>query len=304
MTIRNMIKVCGAIIAVVLLAGALLAGFKIDRIRMGGPIQTTNQQMSDLVADILPPPAYVLEPYLEATLLIRHPEQVSQRKARLAQLQQDYEKRMVYWHAADLDPEIRTLLTDKAHAFGQAFWADINDQFLPAVARGDMASANNAYEKISRDYTEHRKLIDETVSAASAAQERLKTESAHELNQSILILASLGIALGVILAGAGWLLLARVVKPVVDTADAMDAMAKGNNNIHLEGADQHIGPLLLLRRRLRRRCRVRRGRLCQSRHRRQHAESQSNRLQSARSHMPLHYGLGLKSNVTSLIAPG
>ena len=104
MTIKNMIKVAGVVIAVVIASGAFLAGLKINQIRMGGPIQTANQQMSDLVADILPPPAYVLEPYLEATLLLQHPEQVQTRKTRLADLEREYLARMNYWHEADMTP--------------------------------------------------------------------------------------------------------------------------------------------------------------------------------------------------------
>ena len=238
MTIRNMIKVAAIVIAVIIATGAVIAGLKINQIRMGGPIQTANQQMSDLVADILPPPAYVLEPYLEATLLLMQPEQLPQRKARLAQLERDYTTRMDYWHETEMDAGIKTLLTDQAHESGQVFWKDINEALLPAIARGDMISAQAAYDKISADYRAHRKLIDDTVIAATANQNGLKTESAQALSKSILILTSLGVALALILAVASWLLLNRVVKPIVRTADAMDAMAKGNNHIILEGADQ------------------------------------------------------------------
>lgn len=80
----------GVILAAMAVAG-VIASVQINQIRFGGPIQVMNQQASDLVADILPPPEYVLEPYLEATLLVNNPGSVAARKARLAELRKQFE---------------------------------------------------------------------------------------------------------------------------------------------------------------------------------------------------------------------
>lgn len=86
----------GVILAAMAVAG-VIASVQINQIRFGGPIQVMNQQASDLVADILPPPEYVLEPYLEATLLVNNPGSVAARKARLAELRKQFEDRYSYW---------------------------------------------------------------------------------------------------------------------------------------------------------------------------------------------------------------
>ena len=104
--------IIGAIVTIAAFVGAT----KINTIRMGGPLQTANQQMSDLVADILPPPAYVLEAYLESTLLLKHPEQISARKARLSQLEQDFRTRMNVWKESSIPDDIKKLLTSDAYA--------------------------------------------------------------------------------------------------------------------------------------------------------------------------------------------
>lgn len=85
----------GVILAAMAVAG-VIASVQINQIRFGGPIQVMNQQASDLVADILPPPEYVLEPYLEATLLVNNPGSVAARKARLAELRKQFEDRYSY----------------------------------------------------------------------------------------------------------------------------------------------------------------------------------------------------------------
>jgi len=70
------------------------AAWRIDVIRMGGPIQLKAQQTSHLVADVLPPPAYVIEAYLESTLLLRNPADEAGAANRLAKLHDDYRTRL------------------------------------------------------------------------------------------------------------------------------------------------------------------------------------------------------------------
>ena len=48
-----------------------------------------DQVGNDLIADILPPPEYVIEAYLEATLVLHDPAQLSAHRDRIAQLKKD-----------------------------------------------------------------------------------------------------------------------------------------------------------------------------------------------------------------------
>ena len=47
--------------------------------------------------DILPPPAYVIEAYLEATLVLQEPSKASAHKARLAKLHKEFDERQAFW---------------------------------------------------------------------------------------------------------------------------------------------------------------------------------------------------------------
>lgn len=86
MTIRKLVRYGAICLVALLVIGGLLASDRINAIRIGGPIQSQMQQASDLVADILPPPEYVLEPFFEATLLLREPSDYALHAARLARL--------------------------------------------------------------------------------------------------------------------------------------------------------------------------------------------------------------------------
>jgi len=96
-----------------LLAGGR-AAVRINDIRMGGPIQTNAQQASYLVADILPPPANIIEADLEATLLRQRPGNLMVRKDKLAALRKDFETSNQHWRKSTIEPGIRNALTNDA----------------------------------------------------------------------------------------------------------------------------------------------------------------------------------------------
>src|SRR4051795_13241426 len=73
------------------------------QLRVGGPLYSQIKLGNDLVADILPPPAYVLEAYLEATLALRDPSRLSVHQGRLTQLHKEYSERRDFWAKSDID---------------------------------------------------------------------------------------------------------------------------------------------------------------------------------------------------------
>ncbi len=62
----------------------------LQRLKIGGPAYDKIIAGKDLVADILPPPAYVIEAYLEAHLALREPEEAGAHLKRIQQLKSDY----------------------------------------------------------------------------------------------------------------------------------------------------------------------------------------------------------------------
>lgn len=64
-------------------------GYTLQRIKVGGALYDRIKLGNDLIADILPPPEYVIEAYLEATLAMRDPASVAERRERLTQLRKE-----------------------------------------------------------------------------------------------------------------------------------------------------------------------------------------------------------------------
>jgi methyl-accepting chemotaxis protein len=230
------------IIAVVALA-ITIAGFGISRIRIGGPLHHQNQQISDFFADILPPPAYVIEPYLEATLLLQSPDALPQQKAKLQQLETSFQQRTNFWRDSDLDEALKTQLASGAHVSGQAFWKELDENFLPAVERKDMVAAQASYQRLSALYSQHRDQIDALTSKATERQKQLQESSDTTLT---FLLALLG---GIAALLIGILILAKnaqekfVLRPLHHTADTMAQMAAGqlDSGVTTQHRDDEIG---------------------------------------------------------------
>lgn len=230
MTVRARIRKAMAGGLLLMLLSALVAGHYIQRIRVGGPIQTDLQLTSDLVADILPPPAYLIESFLEVTLLRQDVGRLEEARKRLQTLQADYRARQGFWREAEIDPALKSALTDGSAKPGAAFWAEVNERFLPAIAGGDQAAADASYRRISGFYAAHRREIDRTVTLATERQTAQKADAAFDVRLALGILGGVGLLLVGLMAVAGRYVTASVIGPLGEISSTTRSLADGGRD--------------------------------------------------------------------------
>ena len=231
MSIGNKVRIGSAALLAILLLAGLLAATRIDAIRMGGTMQIKSRQAADLIADILPPPEYVIEPYLEATLLLQQPRRLEETQARLRKLHADYDARHAYWQASDLDPALKAGVTRDTHDPASAFWLELENKYLPAVAQGDRATALASYAILSTLYTEHRVRVDKLVADATAYQSNVENESRALLVTTIALLAGLAVVLLGLLGACVAYLSNKVIKPLMMVSGVTALLARGEQAI-------------------------------------------------------------------------
>ena len=105
LTISRAILIFGLVTALGLGAVIATSVYGLSQLKVGGPLYNQLKLGNDLIADILPPPEYVIEAYLEATLVLHDPAQLSAHRDRLAQLKKEYDERHDFWVTSDLDPD-------------------------------------------------------------------------------------------------------------------------------------------------------------------------------------------------------
>lgn len=161
-----------------LMAGPLLLGLMvivvtgyatIGEVKVNGPLYQSIVETKDLVADVLPPPQYLLESYLVTLQMLQETDQraLQQLVARGKQLRKEYEERHPHWVRTLAAGPMKTALVEKSYRSGVAFLDSRDQEFVPAVLAGDVIKARAlAAGKLNLHYREHRDAIDEVVAAA------------------------------------------------------------------------------------------------------------------------------------------
>jgi methyl-accepting chemotaxis protein len=218
----------GACIIVGVLALIGASGLALRELKVGGPVYNHIVDGKDLVADILPPPVYVVEAYLEAKLLQDAPSDLAEHRERLAQLHKAYDERRAYWQAADIPPNLKDLLTSKSDAEARNFWSAVEHGLLPAVARGDNAGADDAIDRASTAYRAHRAVIDEVVKGANAYAAAQEASAKAVEKQVYLVLGGVTLAVILLVVGVIVLMSRGVSQPIVTIAKFMGRLAEGD----------------------------------------------------------------------------
>ena len=231
LSVSNAIVLFAGIAAIGLAALIFTSSLALQKLRVGGPLYDQLKLGNDLIADILPPPEYVIEAYLEATLALREPETVAARTERLVQLRKDYDDRREYWVKSDVGPDLKNLLIEKSDA--KSFWSIAQGELIPAIAAGNLSLAEASYKKLQAVYAEHRSVIDQIVKKATDDNTALE-ETAAGMNASFSVLVW-SVSAGVILVLAlGILGIALgVIRPVVRMTSVMKRLADGDLNVEI-----------------------------------------------------------------------
>jgi methyl-accepting chemotaxis protein len=229
--ISTLINSFGIVVALGTLGAALTAAAITNQIRIGGELYDKINQGKDLVADILPPPEYVIEAYLEATLALNKSKPLADSVNRLKQLHKDYDERREFWQKSDLPDALIVKLTKTSDGQVQAFWRSVEGELLPALERNDQAGAERAYNKATETYTAHRAIIDEVVSDANELNASIEAE-AKARGQTVLVATSgvVGGLLVFLICGIVFIN-RRAVRPITQLTKTMTEISSGHVDV-------------------------------------------------------------------------
>jgi methyl-accepting chemotaxis protein len=158
----------------------------------------------DIVADILPPPLYIIETHLIAYQLLDAP--VAERAALaepLKQLRKDYGDRNAYWQKKgdDVDAAVAASLLGAQKEKGESYWTRLEKDFLPAVLAGRDDEARKVFAELKSLYSGHRTGVDATVKLAGGwADARLADLSATAKRTLWILTVVATLCVGVVLA--------------------------------------------------------------------------------------------------------
>ena len=227
-SISTAITALGLLLAVGFASVVLTSAYALKELKIGGPLYERIKLGNDLVADILPPPEYVIEAYLEATLALREPHDVADHEKKLVQLRKDYDDRKTFWTSSALEPELKAILVERSDGEVRKFWQILDGGLLPALRANDAAKANEAYSRLTDVYLAHRAAIDSLVEKANAQNSDLETIAAgRDRTISYVVWTVSALVFMFVIAGMAGLVYG-VVRPLVRITEAMQRVASGD----------------------------------------------------------------------------
>jgi methyl-accepting chemotaxis protein len=223
----------------IILLGVFVAGFAffglwsfktLNELQVNGPLFQQIAKNKDLVADILPPPAYIIESYL-TTLQIGSATDDHSREAlikTLTRLRKEYTEAHDKWQTSGVGPELNAALLQQADAPAKDFYAVVFDALIPAARKHDRLGVEQALRRAEVAYEAHRKAIDSAVGLANGfvehdqSEAELRIRTANSLLVAILVVsiaASLGVAL---------MIIGSIVRPLQQAVQAAQTFAAGD----------------------------------------------------------------------------
>lgn len=201
-----------AVFLVLFLVYALLGHRARAEVQINGEAYDGIIQMKDVIADVLPPPEYIIESYLTVLRLTGEtdPGQIAAHHDKLKALRGSYDERHQKWVGELEEGPLRTAMVDASYRPAIQFFQAVDGQFLPALDRGDRAAASRiAHGVLARHYETHRVAIDDVVAMATRESDARELAAAKLLEQRSAQLLTIGVTLviamlvlGAIIAGS------------------------------------------------------------------------------------------------------
>lgn len=201
-----------------------------NHVKINGELYTEIIKGKDLLADILPPPEYLIESYLLSNrlLFVADVESREETIKKMEQLQKDYSDRQTYWMESLEQGEIKRLITNDSKIPAEKFFAS-EQELIKCIRNGDRAKAESILNgELTVQYDLHRAAIDVLVEKSTNWAATNEKAAADMIEKSSYML--IGIAILAIIAGLvfGYFISKSIVEPIKAAIRYAASIAKGN----------------------------------------------------------------------------
>jgi methyl-accepting chemotaxis protein len=232
-------------------AFALVAWTTVQTTKVGGASYLAIADGKDLVADVLPPPEYIVEAFLVSYQLVeeRDSGEQQQLRSRLKALHQDLRDRHTFWSDRLSPGPLRDKLLETSYQPAERFFEVLDSELLPALQQGQSAAARSILQtKLQPLYRTHRQAIEEVVSLANTSLEKVESSVKSVVSSRG---TTLGVLALVVMAAVGLaaFLVNRLTTSIIGRLEKAgqfaSAMASGDMTYMLQpGLDDEVGRLI------------------------------------------------------------
>jgi methyl-accepting chemotaxis protein WspA len=219
------------------LVGVFLVGFMvytlvawatINRIKINGPLYQEIILGKDAIADVLPPPEYIIESYLIVLQMLEGKDRpdFAALSRRNEQLRVEYDTRHAFWLEALEPGPLREAMVTRSYTPAISFLEIRDREFLPAVAAGNLALARElAHGVLQARYDEHRKGVDDVVSMATEWNRVNEARATDLLQSSTRWLFGIAFGIAALSIWVAWLIVGSLVSRLQRSSVALMSTA-------------------------------------------------------------------------------
>ena len=152
----------------------------LSELKVNGPLYHNVVQGKDLIADILPPPVYIIESYLAVLEMTRPDADRNALLTKLSRLQQEYQQRREFWQQQDISNTTKQALQQAD---------DAAREFYQIAA--DQQQVLQNIDRLSESYLRHRQAIERVVTLANQTVQQSEQQAKTLVSRNTIGLASL-----------------------------------------------------------------------------------------------------------------
>lgn len=210
---------------------------------MGGPSFTTIVERKDLMADALPPTLFIRESYVVTFMLLnaKSTEELTKLKQLSREHRQGYQTSLERWKQLLPPGPLREALIKGVHEPSEEFFRVLEEQFLPALDRGDRQLANRLYQADLTDlFNQNYNAIQALVKLDAEEIETLSRDTEILIQQRIQQLVMVGAFTVLLLVFVSWRVGGSIVTPLQQTVEVLEAVERGDygRTLRIEQADE------------------------------------------------------------------
>jgi len=219
-----------------------LSGYTLQQVRVMGPIYAEIDQGNALIADVLPPPQYIIESYLLALRIKDEPDAAKRQTLieRGTELRVEYDTRLEFWKRALPVGPLNDVMTSTSAKSANDFFEVRDREFLPALQAGEAARLADALTRMQQFYESHRLAINEVVRLSklqNAARESSAVNVVAGLTQYLVVLAILILISVVVMAWVAARAIERMTGRIRMASDIANRVAAGDLSTEMPHVD-------------------------------------------------------------------
>ncbi len=223
----------------------------LERVKVNGPLYDRIVQGKDLIADILPPPEYIIESYLTSMQMVSYMDSDSNKGNlpslvdKLRSLEKDYDIRHEVWVQSLEEGNLRRIMVNTSYEPAKKFYEIAENEFIPAVYAGDKDKAQSIMlEKLQPLYEEHRAAIDQVVILAGKRNLEDEDIASRNITRASINMILFGLIIILLSSVLAFIIGSDIARPIRFLSHAAKQIANGDldQNVSFESKDE-VGQL-------------------------------------------------------------